>query len=1165
MRKLFTFFTVIMLGILSQIHSQTTIAMQDFDGTNTLTYTPTGGTTYTDNSGTNDRPQEVPFYASSNTAYGVTNSTSHLVFSNVTGLQNYTNKYFEFRLASWSIGSTSNGADAADSVTIMVAIDGGTFSTELKVQGYNNAWWHYSTGTGEASVNYDGDNTPEIFQPIGGGERTTDGYSTIKVNLPNSCSSATLKVSMKNNSSKERWTIDDIKLIGTSSASNIITTGTVSTPPFCVNSINSASGTVDFSATGTYSSSTFTAYLSDASGSFASPTTIGTTTVNGTNPTGSINITIPAGTASGTGYKIRIDCNSPAVTGTESTAFEIINGAKNVSGQTATAGNTKATLAWTNPSGCYDEIMIVAKEGSAVTATPSGDGTAYTANLAFGLGTTFDGGYVVYKGTSSPQTVTNLTNGQTYYFTFFTRKGTDWSSGVTANATPAVMPELVEVILPQYIQGLNGTNTNRLPFAYRVTLQNLLPNTTYRYFNQVVISSDDATTNGAGNCIFANPGGFVRTTQPSLATSGNYEEFTTDASGSYTGWFILEPTGNQRFTPGNQVYMRIMLNDGAGGTSVATRLTTTNPVTVINFGTNNASTEGSGLYGNSYSPGKNFVFLYDNTMGTGRPLAGTFVEDDGSENTTVNSYVGFYDSQVNAQEGKWGTIIPNINNNGVQNIIFYDLIGAYPMYYVWDNDGTWGTVNTSNPTAGTTALVIPHNEADGMYISTNVNIQIASGETLTVGNLTTNQSLTISDGGSLIAGSSAGDVTLERSYTGNNQFHLISSPVNSPVIGNVISIDQYNTVWIREYNEPTGNWINKSTGDNLVTGRGYSFITTDPNAVGTFTGTLVNSDHYMTLSYQGTSGNLNYDGWNLLGNPFTSAIDRDLGNWDPTNVEPAVYVWNNGNYVSWNGGGTLTDGIIPLGQGFFMKATANNGTVTIPEAARVHSNQAFYKSSPVNTLRVDVSNAANSYTDALVIRYTEGATAQYDASFDARKLSGLADAPEIWCPGDVPTSLNSLPSIEANPEVWIAYKPAGNTQHTLTFSGLETFEYSAPVILTDMVTGSRTDLRTQPSYTFMASATDPENRFKLTFASVGIDEPQALQGVNAWYQEGAIRLAQLPSAPCQAELYSTDGKLLLSTRVMPTQNQIPVSLKSAVYILRLFDGNQVRNIKFIVK
>jgi hypothetical protein len=248
-----------------------------------------------------------------------------------------------------------------------------------------------------------------------------------------------------------------------------------------------------------------------------------------------------------------------------------------------------------------------------------------------------------------------------------------------------------------------------------------------------------------------------------------------------------------------------------------------------------------------------------------------------------------------------------------------------------------------------------------------------------------------------------------------------------------------------------------------------------------------------------------------------------------------------------------------------MKATANNGTVTIPEAARVHSNQAFYKSSPVNTLRVDVSNAANSYTDALVIRYTEGATAQYDASFDARKLSGLADAPEIWCPGDVPTSLNSLPSIEANPEVWIAYKPAGNTQHTLTFSGLETFEYSAPVILTDMVTGSRTDLRTQPSYTFMASATDPENRFKLTFASVGIDEPQALQGVNAWYQEGAIRLAQLPSAPCQAELYSTDGKLLLSTRVMPTQNQIPVSLKSAVYILRLFDGNQVRNIKFIVK
>lgn len=109
----------------------------------------------------------------------------------------------------------------------------------------------------------------------------------------------------------------------------------------------------------------------------------------------------------------------------------------NVSGTGATNGNAQSVLSWTNPS-CYDEIMIVAKAGSAVGATPTGDGSAYAGDLAFGSGTTIDGGYVVYEGSSSPQTVTGLTNGTTYYFTFFTRKGSSWSTGVTATATPTV-------------------------------------------------------------------------------------------------------------------------------------------------------------------------------------------------------------------------------------------------------------------------------------------------------------------------------------------------------------------------------------------------------------------------------------------------------------------------------------------------------------------------------------------------------------------------------------------------------------------------------------------------------------------------------------------------------------------------------------------------------
>lgn len=134
--------------------------------------------------------------------------------------------------------------------------------------------------------------------------------------------------------------------------------------------------------------------------------------------TGTVTITAASGVLS----------NSPAST---NIAISVLV----VTGVGATNGNAQSVISWANP-GCYDEIMIVAKAGSAVTATPTGNGSAYTANLFFNTGTAFDGGFVIYKGSTSPQTLTNLTNGTTYHITFFTRKGTSWSSAVTTTCTP---------------------------------------------------------------------------------------------------------------------------------------------------------------------------------------------------------------------------------------------------------------------------------------------------------------------------------------------------------------------------------------------------------------------------------------------------------------------------------------------------------------------------------------------------------------------------------------------------------------------------------------------------------------------------------------------------------------------------------------------------------
>ena len=91
------------------------------------------------------------------------------------------------------------------------------------------------------------------------------------------------------------------------------------TGPFCAG----ASFDVNYAPVGTYNSDNiFTAQLSDASGSFSSPTAIGTFS---SAVAGTVNVTIPQNTLAGTGYKIRIVSTSPIATGDIHTASITIN------------------------------------------------------------------------------------------------------------------------------------------------------------------------------------------------------------------------------------------------------------------------------------------------------------------------------------------------------------------------------------------------------------------------------------------------------------------------------------------------------------------------------------------------------------------------------------------------------------------------------------------------------------------------------------------------------------------------------------------------------------------------------------------------------------------------------------------------------------------------
>ena len=281
-----------------------------------------------------------------------------------------------------------------------------------------------------------------------------------------------------------------------------------------------------------------------------------------------------------------------------------------------------------------------------------------------------------------------------------------FSGGGGTTPPPPAEPTMTEVLVPQYMQGISGTNNKRIPYACLVKFSGLNAGATYRYVNQIVISTDASTADGAGNCIFPTvSGNFIRSSSVSLSTSGGYGEFTTDENGEYTGWMITESTGNSRFAPANTVYMRIRINNGAGGTTVTQRFTTTSGITIINFGT--SSSYGTGLRGISNADPKTFIALYDNVNGTGRPVAATFVESDGTSNTTAESYVTFYSSNVNGNNGAWGTIIPNTLSSGIRRIERRATNPGTLLTVATDADGVWPSgCNTVNPSSGETALLL---------------------------------------------------------------------------------------------------------------------------------------------------------------------------------------------------------------------------------------------------------------------------------------------------------------------------------------------------------------------------------------------------------------------------------------------------------------------------
>lgn len=237
----FKFLILLFVCSFSQGQGQT-IVSDDFENVVTL-FTSSGSPLYfSGNSAAGSGPGSSPLAQSGTYSIGKSGGAVAVLTSSLINTSSCTTPQLTFKLASFSIGSTGNGADVSDYVRVEISPDGGTtFYNTLEINGNSNAYWGFTSGTGIASTAYDGNITPVVFAPAGGAARTTDGYSTITVTGLPTVTNLVIRISFDDDSN-EQWNIDNFVLSGTCvSCTAPTTTISPTTQTFCAGSVTSMS------------------------------------------------------------------------------------------------------------------------------------------------------------------------------------------------------------------------------------------------------------------------------------------------------------------------------------------------------------------------------------------------------------------------------------------------------------------------------------------------------------------------------------------------------------------------------------------------------------------------------------------------------------------------------------------------------------------------------------------------------------------------------------------------------------------------------------------------------------------------------------------------------------------------------------------------------------
>ena len=292
-----------------------------------------------------------------------------------------------------------------------------------------------------------------------------------------------------------------------------------------------------------------------------------------------------------------------------------------------------------------------------------------------------------------------------------------------------------------------------------------------------------------------------------------------------------------------------------------------------------------------------------------------------------------------------------------------------------------------------------------------------------------------------------------------------------------------------------------------------------------------NVDKNVHLTYS-TGSNAPFNGWNLIGNPFTCDAYVKRGD-----TYLSFYKMNDkGDKIVLAEAGTP---IKPC-EGVFVQCDENVNTQTA----------VFTSTAPSRGNSIDFSLRQ---TNIRSIETIDRTRISFDDGQNLGHLDVMANPNRLY----FPNGNKDLAVIQAQPvgEMPLNFKPKVNGSFTIGFeSATEGLVYCH---LIDNLTGADIDLLQQPEYTFEANVSDYSSRFRVLFAKVEDNDEDSDDF--AFIYNGNIIVNGIGTL----QVFDILGRQLFSHEVN-SAFRIPHSeFPTGVYVLRLIDGDKVKTQKVI--